>query len=321
MSFLSVLNAIKPELSAVEEELQHWASSPSPLLSRASSHLLNAGGKRLRPALAILCARPFDYQRRSAVRLGVALELVHMATLVHDDVVDCSLLRRGQPTVKALWGDQVSLHAGDHIFARALMCIASLENPRVASVLAEVSVRMTQGEITQILTAHDPDQSVRDYLRRIRYKTAMLLAASCELGAIVGQASDRAVRAVSHYGYYLGMAFQITDDVLDIVADSGQLGKPTGSDLQQGIFTLPVILALRRDRGGQRLRELLAQASESEVLPEALEIIRTSGAVEESLEIARSYVLKAKACLYVLPPGDHNASLREIADFVGNRNF
>lgn len=321
MPLQTVLEAIKPELNAVEEELQQWIKSSNPLLSLASSHLLNAGGKRLRPALAILCARPFNYQRSRAVRLGAALELVHMATLVHDDVVDCSLLRRGRPTVKALWGDQVSLHAGDYIFARALMCIASLENPRVASVLAEVSVKMSQGEITQILTAYDTAQSVRDYLRRIRYKTALLLAASCELGAAVGQASDQAVQALSRYGYYLGMAFQITDDVLDIVADSGRLGKPTGSDLQQGILTLPVILSMRQGSQGRYLKQLLAEISESEVLREALEIVRTSGAVEHSLEIARTYVVKAKACLYVLPPGEHNDALREIADFVGSRDF
>ncbi|TDA69352.1 MAG: heptaprenyl diphosphate synthase [Clostridia bacterium] len=321
MSLLTILEDIKPELSALEEELQQWVKSPSPLLSAASSHLLNAGGKRLRPALAILCARPFAYQRGPAVRLGAALELVHMATLVHDDVVDCSILRRGQPTVKAVWGDQVSLHAGDHIFARALMCIATIENPRVASVLAEVSVKMSQGEITQILTTYDPDQSVRDYFKRIRYKTALLLSASCELGATVGRASDRAVQALSRYGYFLGMAFQITDDVLDIVADASQLGKPTGSDLQQGIFTLPVILALRRDSGGQRLRELLAQVSESEILSESLEMVRASGAVEDSLETAQNYVAKAKACLHVLPPCEHVNVLGEIADFVGNRDF
>ncbi len=322
MKGFGFFNIIKDELDIVEKELQKVVRTNDPLLTETSAHLLNAGGKRLRPAFALVagktCARPSD----KLIPLATALELIHMASLVHDDVIDDSYTRRGIPTVKASWGDQVSIYTGTYLFAQSLVLIARCEHPVISRILADISAMMCEGEIQQIVTTFDSQQTVKDYFFRIKRKTALLISASCELGAIACEAPMYHVRALKRYGHYLGMAFQITDDILDFTASAQELGKPVGNDLRQGIVTLPAIYALLWSDERTRLAEIIQKKvkKEGEVL-EAIKIIKECGAIEKAIELSDRYLSKAKKQLEYLPAGRATNSLRTIADFIGKRRF
>ncbi|MDK2986029.1 MAG: heptaprenyl diphosphate synthase component 2 [Clostridia bacterium] len=314
--------SIIKDLQKVEQELQKYVQTQNKLLSETSRHLLLAGGKRLRPAFTLLVGKLYNSSLDKLIPLAAALEMIHMATLVHDDVVDKSLTRRGKPTVKAKWGDSVSLNTGDYLFAKSLIIISDYEDKRIANVLANVSVQMCQGEIQQLATAYNTEQGLRDYFYRIKRKTALLISASTQLGAIASGASQKDIRALKYYGYYLGMAFQITDDILDMTADEKKLGKPVGSDLRQGIITLPAIFTLKHTPYGNRLKKLLSEKNKSEqAIMEAISIIKDSGGIDYSFKIARKYIEKAKKELEKLPPVKHREVLREIASFIYKRSY
>lgn len=233
---------IKDELQAVENELRQIVQERYQILTETSTHLLNAGGKRLRPALTLYGAKFYNFDMEKVVPLAATMELIHMASLVHDDVVDASMTRRGKPTVKAVWGNSVSTHIGSFLFAKSLILLSRYEDtPLIFDVLSNTSVQMSQGEIIQISSSFDINQSIKDYLYRIKCKTALLIAASAQLGAVACGAGRDIHLALRRYGYNIGMAFQITDDILDMIAEQRQLGKPIGGDLRQGIITLPVI--------------------------------------------------------------------------------
>ncbi len=322
MKGLELFNLIKDDLMTVEKELAKIVKTHDPLLTETSAHLLKAGGKRLRPAFALVAGKTYNYNPQKLIPLAMALELIHMASLVHDDVIDDSYTRRGIPTVKANWGDQVSIYTGTYLFAQSLALIARVGNPTVSRILADISVKMCEGEIQQIVTSYDIRQTVKDYFFRIRRKTALLISASCELGAVACGAPEYHVKALARYGYYLGMAFQITDDILDFTASQRELGKPVGSDLRQGIITLPVIYAMQLATGRDRLIEIIKKKDkkEGEVL-EAVNITRKSGAIEKAFDVSDRYLEKAKSQIRYLPPGQATESLGLIADFIGKRKF
>ncbi len=314
---------IKDELLAVEKELRKIVQARYQILTETSIHLLNAGGKRLRPALTLYGAKFCNFDMEKVVPLAATLELIHMASLVHDDVVDASMTRRGKPTVKALWGNRVSTHIGSFLFAKSLIQISRYEDtPLIFAVLSDLSVQMSQGEIIQISSSFDINQSLRSYLYRIKCKTALLIAASAQLGAVTCGADKSIFLPLRRYGYNIGMAFQITDDILDMVAEQRQLGKPIGGDLRQGIITLPVIYALQCYRDRRRLVELITKVEKSnEEVDEALEIIKDSGAIEYSFDVAQKYIMKAKAELNRLPDIHIRQTLCMAADFVCSRKF
>ncbi|MEL7567651.1 MAG: polyprenyl synthetase family protein [Dehalobacterium sp.] len=313
---------IHSDLKVVEKELNKYVEAEEPLLTQASGHLLRAGGKRIRPAFALLAGKFFNYDFDKLLPLTVALEIIHMASLVHDDVVDASLIRRGRPTVKAKWGNRVSMHSGDFLFAQSLLLISQYEDKRISKILSRVSVEMCQGEIQQISASFDAEQRLRDYLYRIKRKTALLISASCQLGAIVTGAPERLVRALNRYGYNLGMAFQITDDILDLVADEKVLGKPVGGDLRQGIITLPVIYALEHSAEKARLKELVKKQEKSEEeVKETISLIKESGAIEYSFNISNKYLEKAKKELNKLPDVKTKKTFAIIANYIGERKY
>lgn len=305
---------LRTELNMVDERLRDILEGSISLLKEALLCLVEAGGKRLRPALALICGRLGHYDREKVLPIATALELIHMATLVHDDVVDGGLIRRGCPTVKALFGDQISVHAGDYLFARALAQLSAYEDYRVAQILSQVGLKMCLGELDQMKCASKA--AVIPYFRRIRWKTALLLEASCVLGALVCDADDGVIKAVRKYGRYIGMAFQIIDDVLDLVSEESTLGKPVRSDLSQGIFTLPVILGLRGYGAAVRPEELNRWSVE-----EILTAVGESGGTEKAMYVARAYVRKAKEALARLPLVDARRGLEEVADFVLARSY
>lgn len=313
---------IQAELDAVEAELIKVVQAPDPVLTETASHLIKAGGKRLRPALSLLGGKFYNFSLEKILPLAVALELIHMATLVHDDVVDGAMTRRGNPTVKAVWGDKISTHIGDYLFGLSLILISQYKNSIIPKVLAETSVKMCEGEIYQISASFDTGQTIRDYFYRINRKTALLIAASCQLGAVACGAPDSIHLALRRYGHNIGMAFQITDDILDMTAEQKNLGKPIGSDLRQGIITMPVIYALQKSPQQQRLRELVIKKHKTdEEVDETIKLIEQSGGLDYAHKIAERYVEKAKRQLIPLPDTKIKESMFKIADFISVRKF
>lgn len=315
----------REELEAVERALEEAVLSDRELLEETSLHLLKAGGKRIRPMFVLLSSEfgRGDPERVRAVAVGI--ELIHMATLVHDDVIDDAETRRGRETVRSKWDNRIAMYTGDYLLAKALSVVTRLEDPRVHRILSGVIVRMCVGEIEQIRLFFRIDQSVGDYLRRIRRKTALLIAASCGLGALAAHASEEAYRALYAYGAFVGMAFQIRDDVLDLTGSERELGKPPGSDLRQGNLTYPVLYALQREDLRGRLTDAVERIRNgphaAEALQEALAIVRSSGGVEAAESLADRYVAKALDALEGLPDGTTKRDLAEIAKFAGRRSF
>lgn len=319
---LLLLNDIKKDMAVVEKELYKHAEAELELLDKSSKHLLKAGGKRIRPAVALMAAKFYNYDFEKILPLAVALELIHMASLVHDDVVDASDTRRGMPTVRAQWGNRISLHTGDYLFAKSLLLISKYEDKRIAQVLADVSIKMCQGEVQQIITSFKVDQNLRDYFYRIKRKTALLISASCELGGVVAGGPIEGVRALKLFGYNIGMAFQIIDDILDMTAKEEELGKPLGSDLRQGIITLPALYALKYSPKKDVLADILSKRSkmQSEVL-KAIDIITESGGIEYSFKMSDKYLAKAKEQLQRLPNVRVKKTMAMMAEFIGKRKY
>ncbi|MFZ5644012.1 MAG: polyprenyl synthetase family protein [Bacillota bacterium] len=319
---LEIFSEIKEEILLVEKELRAIVKDSDPLIKETSIHLISAGGKRLRPAFCFLGGKFYNYDYKKILPLAVALELIHEASLVHDDVVDSSVTRRNTPTVKAMWGNKISTHMGTYLFGKSLKLIAACNNYTISRVLADTSVKMTEGEIQQLASVNQPDQGIRDYFYRIKRKTALLIAASCQLGAVACGAPESIHLSLRRYGHCIGMAFQITDDMLDLVADEIQLGKPVGSDIKQGIVTLPLIYALRHSSKRDRLVKLLEkEIKEQDEIKEACEIIMSCGGIEYSDRVVQRYINNAKKQLDRLPDIPARDTLHTVAEFIRIRKF
>jgi heptaprenyl diphosphate synthase len=322
MTGFDLFTPINREMGIVEERLIDSIDTELREMDQAATHLVRAGGKRLRPAFALLAAKMFIDSVESVIPMAVALELVHMATLVHDDVIDNSCLRRGQPTVRNRWGNRISIYAGNYVFAKSLCLAAQYQRSDLLKVLADASMRICEGEIRQMLSCFNVHQGMKDYMRRIERKTALLISVSCQLGAMISKASEAQITAAKRYGYYLGMAFQITDDILDIVADEEILGKPVGSDIKQGVITLPAIYALRygecRDELGRLLSSPDLCAKESETI---IGLITESDGVDYAYQVSIKFADKARQQLELLPDMPVKASLYDMADFISGREY
>lgn len=316
-----MFSLIKEDLKKIEQELFHEVSEANEYLNDPALHLLRAGGKRLRPAFALLSAKLGEYNYEKVKPLAMALELIHMATLVHDDVVDNSFLRRGLPTVKANWGNKISIHIGDRIFAKSLLLIDACKNSYVAKVLADVSVKMTTGEIQQLNSTNQISSSLKEYLVKIRRKTALLLSASCELGGVMANVSPEVIKALRIYGLYVGMAFQIIDDILDFTADEKVLGKPVGSDLRQGLITLPVLLALKNDKKNTLWNDLLNLSDDNSKIDRIIDEIKALGGISEAYSWAKNYIKKAVTAFNFVPNSPVKDTFIEIAEFIVARNY
>ncbi|GAA2704384.1 heptaprenyl diphosphate synthase component II [Aeromicrobium ponti] len=289
-------------------------------MHQASLHLLQAGGKRIRPVFVLLAAKFGDYDINKIKNVAVSLELIHMASLVHDDVIDDAELRRGKPTIKAKWDNKIAMYTGDYIFARALELITNVENPHAHKILSHTLVELCIGEIEQIKDKYNYDQNVRTYFRRIKRKTAMLIAVSCQLGAIAANVEDEIHKKLFKFGYFVGMSYQIIDDVLDFVGTEKELGKPAGGDLHQGNITLPVLFAME-DRTIREEIIKVHEGTERSDIEEIIKLVKNSGAIEKSLHISDKYLQKALEVLEELPPSKSKKALRDIAKFIGKRKF
>jgi heptaprenyl diphosphate synthase len=328
MRLADIYRSLKSDLDYIEKDLEQSITTEDPILHQTSSHLLKAGGKRIRPVFVLLAGKYGEYDIEDLKFVAASLELIHMATLVHDDVIDNAETRRGQQTVKARWGNQLAMYTGDYVIAEGLLKITELGIPRVHQILSRAIVQMVVGEIEQIREFDSLDQSLRDYLHRIKRKTALLIAVSCQLGAIVSKAPEPAVRALYNYGYHVGMAFQITDDILDFIGNEKKLGKPAGSDLRQGNITLPAIYCLQDPVIGAEVRQLISSfrtneelsASEKErAIKEAIRLIGTSEGIHYAKRLADRYIRKALMWLDQLPHNQASKLLHEIAYLIGKR--
>jgi heptaprenyl diphosphate synthase len=319
----SIYKHIKTDLEMVERRLAQSMETDESELEASSMHLLRAGGKRMRPVFVLLSGRFGNYNREQLIPVAVALELFHMATLVHDDVIDNAATRRGQQTVKARWDNRVAMYTGDFIITRALREVSMIATPEVHQVLAQAICLMCSGEIDQIRDLYEPKQSMKQYLSRIKRKTALLMSICCHLGALVSGASLKVVQQLRLYGYYVGMSFQLTDDVLDITGDEKTLGKPAGSDLRQGNVTLPVIYALRHasSEDQQKLERYLTSEGKTGSPTEMLEIVRKAGGITFTLDLSMRYLQKALDQLTKLPANLEQDLLKMLAEFIVGRNY
>ncbi|WP_100398547.1 heptaprenyl diphosphate synthase component II [Bacillus sp. FJAT-44742] len=322
MKLADLYNYLRPEIQKIEEELERSVLTTHPVLEDASLHLLKAGGKRIRPVVVLLAGNYGTYDIERIKHIAVSLELIHMASLVHDDVIDDAELRRGQKTIKAQWDNRVAMYSGDYLFAKAIEKATFFEKPEIHKVISNTMIEMCIGEVEQIRDQYNWDQNLRTYLRRIRRKTAILIAVSCELGAMASDASKADQRRLHAYGYNLGMSYQIIDDVLDFVGTEKELGKPAGSDLLQGNITLPVLYAMDKDSSmREKLREIFANEDPEEgLMREVLQEIRESGGMEFSKDMSQRYLKKAFEALEGLPDISATESLQSIAKYIGKRD-
>jgi heptaprenyl diphosphate synthase len=323
MSLQEIYDHVKRDLEQIESELVKAVQTHQSTLFTSATHLLAAGGKRIRPIFVLLSGRIGTYDRDRLQQVAVALELIHMATLVHDDVVDDATTRRGRKTVRVAWDNKVAVYTGDYIFARALEVISLIDDPVVHQVLAKAMVCMCRGEIAQMQQLFSPDQSLKGYLQRVKRKTALLMAISCQLGAVVSQVPPRRLRALTRYGHYVGMSFQLTDDILDLMGDEKVLGKPVGSDLRQGNVTLPVIYASYHGstQVKKRIRAYLVTAGKEGGLPELLEMVRQTGGIQYAFDLSNRYLAKALQSLEELPASGEKESLQMMAEFMVRRAY
>ncbi|BDH61388.1 heptaprenyl diphosphate synthase component II [Lysinibacillus sp. PLM2] len=321
MKLKMLYSDLKQDIDIIEKELEKALNSSSHLINEASLHLLQAGGKRIRPVFVLISAKFGNYNIDEIKNIAVPLELIHSASLVHDDVIDNSDMRRGRYTVKAQWNNRVAMYTGDYIFARALEYVTSIENQAVHKILAHTMVEICNGEVIQIEDKFRLNQNIKDYFRRIKRKTALLIESSCELGAIVGGAEPEVVRHLKRFGYYVGMSYQIIDDILDFTSTDKQLGKPAGSDLLQGNITLPILLL----KDQPKIQKFITAASNGFVTEderlEMLEVVRNSDAIKKATLVSNQYLLKALKEVEALPNIPMKKKLRDIALFIGKRKY
>lgn len=279
-----------PELQAIDDEIQRKLQSRSALLKVAGRYLLSGGGKRIRATLALLSARlGADYSLAGVLHVATAVELIHAASLVHDDLVDHAAQRRGSPTVHLKWNGNVALLVGDYLFALAAAEMALAPDPRIIRIFADGVQRICEAELSPVTDIQPTEVALDQYYDKIGGKTAALFEAAASAGIICGSANDHAVEAVGKFGYEVGLAFQIVDDVLDVVATDEQLGKPAGNDLAEGVYTLPVIRALRESGQAAELAALLGRPLDRPEVERARELVQTDGAIPGALAVAEAY--------------------------------
>lgn len=320
------LNQLKQLLAAdtaaVDDVIRTRLHSEVVLVKQIGEYIINSGGKRLRPALVVLSAHAFGYQGKFHHDLAAVVEFIHTATLLHDDVVDESDLRRGRATASALFGNAASVLVGDFLYSRAFQMMVAVGEMRVMQTLADATNVIAEGEVLQLLNCHDADVDTENYMRVIHCKTAKLFEAAMRLGAILGQASVADEEAAARYGMHLGTAFQLIDDVLDYSADEAQTGKHLGGDLAEGKPTLPLIYAIQHGTAEQAavVRAAIEQGDVNR-FAEVLQIIHVSGALEFTRQQALQEAELACAAIAALPESKHKQCLLELARFAATRQF
>ena len=312
------------DLAAVDSTIHERMSSETPLIPSLGAHLVDSGGKRLRPLITLAAARQFHYGGSAHIKLAAAVEFIHTATLLHDDVVDESALRRGKPAANTLWGNKPSILVGDFLFSRAFQLMVETESPQVLAVLANASAVIAEGEVMQLRSSKNLAIAEADYLKVITAKTAALFAAAAEAGSMLAGVERPVSDSMHAYGRHLGIAFQLVDDALDYSGRQAVMGKAVGDDFHECKVTLPIILSLAKAGDEERFfwrKTIEVGVQEEGDLSRAIEFVERSGALAETMERARMYARLARESLTLSPEGEIKAALSEIADFVVERAY
>ncbi len=314
---------IQDDLDQVDATFQERATSGLDILHSASMHVLGSQGKRLRTALTLLSGKLNTYHFDKLLPLSVAFEMTHLATLIHDDIVDEATTRRGHPTVNSLWGDKIAILLGDYYFAKTAGLIADIEDHRIDRLFSDTVATVCEGTILEMMTAKNVDLSIETYYKKTSSKTACLIAACSKGGAILSDATDEQIEFLYQYGLNLGIAFQIIDDILDYTEDQTTIGKPAGNDLRQGMVTLPLIYALQDPSTNgqyQQVSKLLREDTHSEEeIRSVVDWVTQGYGVKRSLTDAYAYGSKAREALYHFPASYNRDILDELIDFVVSR--
>jgi len=311
---------VQTDLTQIDQFISSELKSDIPLINQLVEYILTCGGKRIRPLLVLLTAHAFGYQEQRAIQLASAIELIHTATLLHDDVVDSATLRRSRPTANALWGNEASVLVGDFLYSRAFQLIVQLNNPPILTIFSNATHLIAEGEVLQLINCHNPDTSEASYFDVITRKTAKLFEVAAQTGAVLGTSHTDHITAMQQYGLHLGIAYQLIDDALDYSAPSEQTGKNMGNDLAEGKPTLPLIYALSQSTSSdtQLLRTAIETGSTTE-LTAIIKIIESTGAIEYTANAAKQHASQARDALIHIPDSPYRQALQTLADFVVTR--
>ncbi|WP_420745343.1 octaprenyl diphosphate synthase [Photobacterium damselae] len=322
MDFKAIQALTANDMAAVDAKIQAQLNSDVALINQLGFYIVSGGGKRLRPMLAVLAARALDYQGEDHTTAAAFIEFIHTATLLHDDVVDESDMRRGKATANAAFGNAASVLVGDYIYTRSFQMMTSLRSLKILDIMSAATNVIAEGEVQQLMNCNDPDTTEDSYMEVIYSKTARLFEAATQVAAIIAKASPDVETAFQDYGRYLGTAFQLIDDVLDYVADGKEMGKNVGDDLAEGKPTLPLLYAMRHGNLQQAamIREAIEQANGMDKLDEILACMRETGALEYTQQRAEQEADKAIAALDILPESAHKQALIALAHLSVQRN-
>lgn len=304
-------------MQAVDAVIRDRLYSDVPLVRQIAEYIIAGGGKRMRPALLLLTSGASGYQGKHHHDLAAVVEFIHTATLLHDDVVDESELRRGRDTANAQFGNAASVLVGDFLYSRAFQMMVSLGSMRVMEILAEATNIIAEGEVLQLMNCHNPDIGVDEYLRVVRYKTAKLFEASARLGGVLGEVPRDVENGIAAYGMHLGTAFQIVDDILDYSGEEGEIGKSLGDDLAEGKPTLPLIHVIKH--GEPMQSEMVRSALEHggrDAFPEVMEAVKATGALDAAMAVAEAEVERATAALSAITDSQYKEALIQLAVFA-----
>lgn len=314
---------VESDFLAVDKYIVDQLYSDVPLVENVGHYIVEAGGKRLRPLLVLLTARSCGIQTDHHIPMATVIEFIHTATLLHDDVVDMSTLRRGRPTVNEEWNNPSSVLVGDFIYSRAFQILVRIGDMRIMQLIADTTNKIAEGEVLQLISKHNPTSSEQSYMQVIQDKTAILFKAAAQCGAILGNASADTEQALTRFGMHLGTAFQLVDDVLDYAGDSSTLGKNIGDDLAEGKPTLPLIYAMANGTAEQArlIRQCLSEeAVPIELLSEVIAIVQSSGALDYTRELASQHAQHSLDCLEVITASTYRDALEAMANFSIVRN-
>ncbi|GGY82592.1 octaprenyl diphosphate synthase [Pseudoduganella plicata] len=317
----NIISTIAADMEAVNDVIRQRLHSEVALVNQIAEYIISAGGKRIRPVLVLLVANAYSYKGAAHHELAAVVEFIHTATLLHDDVVDESSLRRGRATANALFGNAASVLVGDFLYSRAFQMMVSLNNMRIMSILSDATNVIAEGEVLQLLNMHDPDVTQDSYLQVIRSKTAKLFEAAAELGALVAGANDEQIAAAGEYGRSLGTAFQLIDDVLDYAGDASEIGKNVGDDLREGKPTMPLIYLM--EHGTEEQRQLVRSCIETgdeQHFDAILAAITSSGALDYTRREAQKAAQRAIDAIAAMPDSRYKDSLLQLARFAVDRN-
>jgi len=316
-----IYKPVQDDLVKVKDILRSIIKVDFPWLSEQLGHVVRGGGKGIRPALTLLTGKFYNYNLKYLLPMAASVELMHTATLVHDDAIDKSMVRRGKPTIYKMWGEEPAVLMGDYLFAKAGEIVSDTQNTRVIKLFSQTLATISSGELRQFLDAFNLEQARQDYFRRISSKTASLFSLATESGAVLSEAPEESVEALKEYGANLGIAFQIVDDILDFAGTRETMGKPIGSDLAQGTLTLPAMLLLKRYPEDNPVKRIFENkdTDRPQNIKLAIEMIRDSSIAKECYITASEYCTRACRSLSLLPENSSRQALTELARYVIER--